>query len=63
MPQALVFEVTVTDDDGGTDTDTVEVSVAQTKLIEVSQSNGLGPLGLLLLLYLIRQKCRRRFAH
>lgn len=49
-PQTLVFELTVTDDDGGTDTDRIEVTVSQDTLIETSSANGLGPVALLALL-------------
>jgi len=48
-PQTLVFELTVTDDDGGADTDRVEVTVSQDTLIETSSANSLGPIALITL--------------
>ncbi len=48
-PQTLVFELTVTDDDGGTDTDQIEVTVSQDTLIETSSANSLDPVALITL--------------
>ncbi|HJP39320.1 MAG TPA: hypothetical protein QF499_09355 [Gammaproteobacteria bacterium] len=58
-PEVLSFEVTVTDNDGGTDSDQVEITVSQEKFIETSQSNSLGPLILLALFGLLIMRRRR----
>jgi len=55
--QTLVLEVTVTDDDGGTDTDQVEITVSQS---DVTGSNGVGPAGLFVLLCVLTFRMRRR---
>ncbi|MAF83768.1 MAG: hypothetical protein QGG54_07880 [Gammaproteobacteria bacterium] len=58
-PQTLRFEVTVTDDDGGTDSNQVEITVSQDKFIETSQSSSLGPIILLVLFGLLTMRRRR----
>jgi hypothetical protein len=59
-PEMLVLEVTVTDDDGGTGTDRVEITVSQTEIIKQEISKGLGPVGLLVLLCLLSFRRRRQ---
>ena len=53
--QTLMMEVTVTDDDGGTDTDRVAITVNA-----VTGTNGTGPIELLVLLCLVGFGIRRR---
>jgi len=59
-PETLVLEVTVTDDDGGTGTDQVEIAVSQTDIIQEDYTKGLGPVGLFALLCLLSFRRRRR---
>ncbi len=58
-PQTLGFEVTVTDDNGGTDTDRVEITVSHDKFIESSQSSSLNPIILLTLIGLLAMRRRQ----
>ena len=49
----------MTDDAGATDTDQVEVTLTQNSIVEVNNSNSLGPLGLCALFLMLLARSGR----